>query len=401
MRVAAIIVAAGRGSRANRSPGSPGQPKQYAQVGGRAIIAHSIQAFDRHRDIADLIVVIHPDDASLCADACPPSSKLATPVFGGSTRQGSVLAGLEALSGRLAPDDLVLIHDAARPFVDSETISAVIAALATTPGAVAASPVADTLKQASGSQVVTATIDRTGLWRAQTPQGFHYKSILDAHRLAAERGLHDFTDDSAIAEWAGLQVKLVLGREGNTKVTTPEDIAMAEFRFAPGTSVMETRTATGFDVHKFAEGDHVWLGGVKIPHNARLEGHSDADVVLHALTDALLGTIGDGDIGQHFPPSDPQWKGAASILFLKDAARRVLNRGGKIINVDVTILAEAPKVGPHREAMQATIGDALELATGRIGIKATTTESLGFTGRREGIAAMATATVQLPSTDAS
>ncbi|PPC87563.1 MAG: bifunctional 2-C-methyl-D-erythritol 4-phosphate cytidylyltransferase/2-C-methyl-D-erythritol 2,4-cyclodiphosphate synthase [Hyphomicrobium sp.] len=401
MRVAAIIVAAGRGSRANPSGGAAVQPKQYAQVGGRAVIAHAIEAFDRHVAITDLIVVIHPDDAAHCADACPPSSKLATPVFGGSTRQGSVLAGLEALTGRLAANDLVLIHDAARPFVDGETISAVIAALSTSQGAVAASPVADTLKQASGSLIVTATIDRAGLWRAQTPQGFHFKSILDAHRLAAEQGLHDFTDDSAIAEWAGLQVKLVLGSEGNTKITTPEDIAMADLRFARGTSTMETRTATGFDVHKFADGDHVWLGGVKIPHSARLDGHSDADVALHALTDALLGTIGDGDIGQHFPPSDPQWKGAASILFLKDAARRVSERGGKIINVDVTILAEAPKVGPHREAMQATIGEALGLTAGRIGIKATTTESLGFTGRREGIAAMATATVQLPSTDAS
>lgn len=401
MRVAAIIVAAGRGSRASASPSARSQPKQYAEVGGRAIIAHAIQAFDRHSVITDIVPVIHSDDGALFATACPTTAKLTTPVLGGATRQSSVLAGLEALTSRLAPDDLVLIHDAARPFVDGETISAVIAALSTSQGAVAASPVADTLKQASGSHHVTTTIDRTGLWRAQTPQGFHFKAILDAHRLAAEKGLHDFTDDSAIAEWAGISVKLVLGSEGNTKVTTPEDIAMAEMRFASASVSMETRTATGFDVHKFADGDHVWLGGVKIPHVARLDGHSDADVVLHALTDALLGTIGDGDIGQHFPPSDPQWKGAASILFLKDAARRVSERGGKIINVDVTILAEAPKVGPHRSAMQATIGAALGLTAGRIGIKATTTESLGFTGRREGIAAMATATVQLPSTDAS
>ncbi len=247
---------------------------------------------------------------------------------------------------------------------------------------------------------IARTVSRDRLWRAQTPQGFTFKAILDAHRRAHAEGAGGMTDDAAIAEWAGLSVAIAQGSEANIKLTTAEDIAMAERLLSAGVR-SETRTATGFDVHRFTDGDGVWLGGVKIPHTQRLDGHSDADVVLHALTDALLGTIGDGDIGQHFPPSDPKWKGAASHLFLADAARRVAARGGRIINVDMTILAEAPKVGPHRAAMQAAIGAVLGLAADRIGIKATTTEGLGFTGRREGIAAMATATVELPTSHSS
>ncbi len=393
---AALIVAAGRGTRVD---GSSAVPKQYAEIGGAPVLWHTLRTFASHGDIAHVQVVIHAADAQLYRDCVPANAgKVAPPVFGGATRQASVLAGLEAL-GPLKPD-LVLIHDAARPFVTAETVTRIIQALGTELGAIAAVPLADTLKRAASDGTIAETTDRTGLWRAQTPQGFHFDAILKAHRAAAAAGRDDFTDDAAIAEWAGLRVALVEDRANNVKLTTRDDIAAADIRLARTMTQFETRTGSGFDVHKFGAGDHVWLGGVKIPHDARLDGHSDADVVLHALTDALLGTIGDGDIGQHFPPSDPKWKGAASTLFLEDAARRVAERGGRIVNVDVTILAEAPKVGPHRAAMQAAIGAALGLAPGRIGIKATTTEGLGFTGRREGIAAMATATVLLPASDA-
>ncbi len=403
MRAAAIIVAAGRGARFGGPVGT--RPKQYHWLGGRAIIDHAIEAFADHPAITDIVVVIHSDDTNEYARAVSASPKLRLPAIGGASRQASVARGLDAVAALWGPardGDLVLIHDAARPFVSQDVISRVIAKLANHPAVVAAVPVVDTLKRASSDGVVTDTIDRSNLWRAQTPQGFAFDVIKATHARATNEGRSDFTDDAALAEWAGFPVAVSRGCERNTKITTAEDLAMAQtFVNTPSYATdMETRTATGFDIHKFTDGDHVWLGGVRIPHVARLDGHSDADVVLHALTDALLGCIGDGDIGQHFPPSDPQWKGAASILFLKDAHRRVSARGGKIINVDVTILAEAPKVGPHRAAMQAAIGAALGLTAGRIGIKATTMEGLGAIGRREGIAASATATVLMPSTDA-
>lgn len=406
MRIAAVIVAGGRGSRLSGATGTA--PKQYLPIAGRAVIAHAIEAFVAHPAITDIIAVIQADDAALYdtavlgADLSTP--KLRSPVIGGATRQQSVAAGLESLAYLWQPSDepnFVLIHDAARPFVTADVISRVIESLRHSPAVLAATPVTDTLKRATSSNVVTDTIDRRGLWRAQTPQGFHFATILDAHRKAVASGLHDFTDDAALAEWSGHAVSIVLGSERNSKITTAEDLMMANALTTDATRAtdVETRTATGFDIHRFTDGDHVWLGGVKIAHTARLDGHSDADVVLHALTDALLGTIGDGDIGQHFPPSDPQWKGAASILFLADAKRRVADRGGRIVNVDVTILAEAPKIGPHRAAMQAVIGDALGVGPSRIGIKATTMEGLGAIGRREGIAAMASATVVLPCED--
>ena len=390
MKIAALIVAAGRGTRAGGEV-----PKQYALVGGAPVLWHTVKAFRQIDKITDVLVVIHPSDQAAYGTCFSPAlEKLRPPVSGGATRQASVLAGLEALVSN--KPDYVLIHDAARPFISHDTIMRVIDALLTNPGAIAAVPLADTLKRADSSGLVSATLDRTGLWRAQTPQGFRFDAILKAHRDAAAAGIHDFTDDAAVAEWAGLDVALVEDSPSNIKLTTAEDIAAADRRLR---SVMhetyETRTGTGFDVHKFCEGDHVWLGGVKIPHTHMLDGHSDADVVLHALTDALLGAIGDGDIGQHFPPSDSKWKGAASRLFLEDAARRVRERGGKIVNVDVTVLAEAPKIGQHRAAMQAAVAAALGLTPDRIGVKATTTEGLGFTGRREGIAAMASATIML------
>lgn len=384
---AAIIVAAGRGSRAR---GAEGVPKQYERIGGIPVIAHTLHPFVRNGDIQFVQVVIHGDDHDLY-DSATEGLKLLPPVHGGASRQASVLAGLESL--RVHKPDRVLIHDAARPFIARDVIARVLSALDTHPAAVAAEQVADTLKRAAPDGTIAATIDRAGLWRAQTPQGFHFDAILTAHRKAATGARTDFTDDAALAEWAGLPVMLVPGSSDNTKITTSEDLVRANRAMSPQT---QSRTGLGFDVHAFTAGDHVWLGGVKIPHTHKLDGHSDADVVLHALTDALLGTIGDGDIGQHFPPSDPKWKGAASILFLEDAVRRVRARGGRIVNVDVTVLAEAPKVGPHRAAMQAVIAKALGCEPRDIGIKATTTETLGFVGRREGIAAMAVATVALP-----
>ncbi len=407
MKIAALIVAAGRGLRAGA-----GVPKQYAMIGGKPLIRWSIDRFAELDEINSIQVVTHTSDDALywssvgrtngteweCTLA--QAQKLRIPAKGQTTRQASVRAGLMALSCDppgvpYTPPDLVLIHDAARPFVETSVIQDIIAALGTHQGAIAAVQLSDTLKRAGPDGLITGTVERSGLWRAQTPQGFRFDAILKAHLDAEKQGKTDFTDDAALAEWAGLDVALVTGRNANFKLTNREDFGMAEALLAAG-SQFETRTGTGFDVHKFCDGDHVWLGGVKILHTHSLEGHSDADVVLHALTDALLGAIGDGDIGQHFPPSDPQWKGAASKIFVEDAVRRVRERGGKIVNVDVTVLAEAPKIGPHRQAIQFAIAAALGLTPDRIGVKATTTEGLGFTGRREGIAAMTSATVMLP-----
>jgi 2-C-methyl-D-erythritol 4-phosphate cytidylyltransferase/2-C-methyl-D-erythritol 2,4-cyclodiphosphate synthase len=393
LRIAALIVAAGRGTRAAASGNAP---KQYARIGGRAVLSHTIEAFARHAEIDEIKVVIHQDDQARYAEIAPSVAKLSDLAIGGVSRQASVLNGLAALAA--SSPDLVLIHDGARPFVSAATISKVIRALLDRPAVLAALPVTDTLKRTSADGLVAETVPRAGLWRAQTPQGFHFAQILAAHRNAATEDLDSFTDDAAIAEWAGLDVAIVEDLAGNIKLTTAEDLELAD-RQMTSHSNFEPRTGSGFDVHRFSEGDHIWLGGVKIPHTHKLEGHSDADVVLHALTDALLGAIGDGDIGQHFPPSDPKWKGAASRLFLEDAARRIAERGGRIVNVDITVLAEVPKVGPHRPAMQALIGEVLGLTTDRIGIKATTTEGMGFTGRREGIAAMASASVLLPVGD--
>ena len=392
MKTAAVIVAAGRGSRA---AAAAGVPKQYARIGGEAVLTRTMRVFATHPRIDLVQTVIHTDDATAYRAAWPGDVlPVLAPVTGGASRQDSGLRGLEAL----LPHDVtaVMIHDAARPFVDHGTIDRVLAALGEFQGAIPGLKVADTLKRLGGGGAIAGTVDREHLWRAQTPQAFRFAEILAAHRRAAASNRHDFTDDAALAEWAGLTVTVVGGREENRKITTPEDLAMAERTVAGcALDVPDIRTGTGFDVHRFAAGDHVWLGGVRIPHTARLDGHSDADVALHALTDAILGAIGDGDIGQHFPPSDMRWRGAASRLFLEDAASRVRARGGRIGNVDLTILCEAPRIGPHREAMRQTIAGILRIDIARVGVKATTTEGLGFTGRREGIAAMATATVFL------
>lgn len=390
MKTAVVIVAAGRGTRASAAGGGV---KQYAELGGRSMLAHSIQSFVLHPRIDMVVVVINErDELSYRATTKPFGQKLCPAVAGGATRQESVFRGLESLSGQDCAT--VLIHDAARPFVSSDIIDGVLDGLAEYDGAIASLPCSDTLKRANVDRLVQETVPRTGLWRAQTPQGFRYDAILKAHRLAAGE-LREFTDDAAIAEWAGLKVSLTPGSMRNDKITTAEDLEMARKSFA-AENAMEPRTGTGFDVHRFAEGDVVVLCGVPISYHKQLEGHSDADVGLHALTDAILGAIADGDIGQHFPPSDSQWKGAASHVFLRDAARRVAERGGRISNVDVTIICEEPKVGPHRDCMRRVVAEILGLDDGRVCVKATTSERLGFTGRGEGIAAMATATILLP-----
>lgn len=382
----ALIVAAGRGLRFGGD-----LPKQYLPLAGQPILRRTLQAFLRHPQISGVRVVIDPAYRDLYDEAVA-GLDLPPPIAGGPTRQDSVLNGLEALAGH-APD-LVLIHDAARPLVDATAISAVIAALEQAPAAIAAAPLADTLKRGtlSGDGVVSAgTVDRTALWRALTPQGFRFADILPAHRRAVGLNL---TDDAAVAEEAGLPVTLVPCNPDNLKVTNQDDLARAETLFL--SRLGDVRTGTGFDVHKFAPGDHVWLCGVSVPHDATLDGHSDADVALHALTDAILGAIAAGDIGLHFPPSDPQWKGADSARFLRHAGDLVTARGGVIAHVDITIICERPKVGPHRDAMVARVADILGLNPALVSVKATTTEGLGFTGRREGIAAQAAATVRLP-----
>jgi 2-C-methyl-D-erythritol 4-phosphate cytidylyltransferase / 2-C-methyl-D-erythritol 2,4-cyclodiphosphate synthase len=378
----ALVVAAGRGTRL----GAP-LPKQYLPLGGVPVLRHGLRTLLAHPAIASVRVIIHPDDRAHY-DAAAGGLDLMAPVDGGAQRQGSVRNGRESLAGE-APD-LVLIHDGARPFLDHGVIDRVLAGLESHQGAIAALPVQDTVKRGNGVRIV-ATIDRSALWRAQTPQGFHYRPILDAHRAAAGAEL---SDDAAVAERAGIAVALVEGSEDNFKVTTMDDLARAERHLAARNG--DIRTGQGFDVHVFGPGDHVWLCGVAVPHAQGLVGHSDADVGLHALTDAMLGAIGAGDIGMHFPPSEPQWRGAPSHRFLRHAAGLVAAAGGSIAHVDVTIICERPQVGPHRAAMTARIAEILALAPTRVNVKATTTEGLGFTGRGEGIAAQAVATIRLP-----
>jgi len=393
---AVIIVAAGRGVRA-----SGAIPKQYARVGGRGVLTRSLAAFLDHQDVHIVQTVIHGDDRALYEDAARglSSEKLLAPVPGGDNRQASVLAGLRALKPH--NPQTVLIHDAARPFVSESIIGRVLAGLEARPACLAALPLSDTLKAETDGEVAR-TISRDGLWRAQTPQGFHFETILAAHEAAMVDGLTDFTDDAAIAEWRDVPVALAMGSERNIKLTTPEDFQLAEQLLAGETALRETRTGTGLDVHAFEPGgDSLILCGITIPHAASLSGHSDADVGLHALTDALLGTICAGDIGHHFPPSDPQWKNADSAVFLRHTRELITEQGGRIIHVDVTLICERPKIGPYRESMRGRIGEILDIPYERVSVKATTTEGLGFAGRSEGIAAMASATVELERRDRS
>ena len=381
-RVVALVVAAGRG---NRFGGE--LPKQWQLLDGRPILRHSLGAFAAHPDIAEVRAVIHSDDRDRY-DSAAAGLRLNAPIIGGATRQDSVRLGLEALAND--PPDMVLIHDGARPFVDAGLIGRVLKALKTDQGAIPALPVHDTLKRGEDGKI-TATVTRDGLFRAQTPQGFHFPAILAAHRSAAGREL---TDDAALFEAAGLPVVLVEGAEDNVKITTRRDLDRAEEKLA---GPRETRVGFGYDVHRFGSGDHVTLCNIKIPHEHGLEGHSDADAALHALTDALLGCIGAGDIGRHFPPTDPRWKGADSAIFLDYVVELVTAAGGRIVHCDVTIVCERPKIGPHRAAMATRLAELLGLPESRVSVKATTTEGLGFTGRQEGIAAQAVATVSLPS----
>jgi 2-C-methyl-D-erythritol 4-phosphate cytidylyltransferase/2-C-methyl-D-erythritol 2,4-cyclodiphosphate synthase len=291
---------------------------------------------------------------------------------------------------------VVLVHDAARPFCSPELISRAIAACQKTGAAIPALEVTDTIKRIDAEGHVAGTVDRAELRAVQTPQAFAFPALLDAHRKAAAAGREDFTDDAALIEWAGHKVTVFAGESGNVKITTEEDFARAEARRIA--SLTDLRLGNGFDVHAFGEGDHVWLGGLKIPHDRGLTGHSDADVALHAIVDAILGALADGDIGKHFPPNDPRWKGAASDQFLKFAIERVAKRGGKVAHIDVTIVCEAPRIGPHRDAIRKRIAEIADISVERVAVKATTSEELGFTGRKEGIVAMATATVRLPWT---
>lgn len=368
MTTAALIVAAGRGTRAGG-----GLPKQWRPLAGRRVADWTIDAFVHHPAIDEVLVVIHPDDG----DALP--AHIAT-TPGGTSRDASVRLGLEALSGRGITR--VLIHDVARPCVSPEVIDGVLSALDHAPGAAPGVAVVDALWHTTDGEV-SGTQDRSALMRAQTPQGFHFDAILAAHR--AHPG--GAADDVEVARAAGLPVRITAGDERNLKITTPGDFARAAQYLEHH---MDIRLGNGFDVHRFCDGDHVILCGVSVPHDRALSGHSDADVGMHALTDAIYGALAEGDIGRHFPPSDPQWKGAASDIFLRHAAERIAARGYRIANADVTLICERPKVGPHADAMAAKLAEIMGVAPGLISVKATTSERLGFTGREEGIAALAT-----------
>ncbi len=377
MGVAAVIVAAGRGTRAGGAV-----PKQWQMLAGRAMLAWTLEAFRSSPVIGDIVLVLHPGDMGLAPGYANHPDVDVVP--GGATRAASVRAGLEALAGTGAAR--VLIHDAARPLVGHALIARVVAALDHAPGAAPALEVTDSLWRGDGG-TVSGTLSRAGLWRAQTPQGFHFDAILAAHR---SHGGDTATDDVAVARAAGLDVAIVPGDERNLKITGPDDFARAERLMGDG---MDIRVGNGFDVHRFAEGDSVVLCGVRVPHARRLEGHSDADVGMHALTDAIYGALADGDIGRHFPPSEDQWKGADSAIFLEHAIARARARGYDLAHADVTLVCERPKVAPHAEAMRLRLAGILEVDPGRVSVKATTSERLGFTGREEGIAAQATATL--------
>ena len=383
-RAVAVVVAARRGIRAGGD-----LPKQYRVVAGIPVIRRSLEMLLRQAEVSAVQPVIHPDDEDLFRRTAG-ALDVREAVWGGATRQESVRAGLEAIAA-LRPE-IVLIHDAVRPFASPALVSRALAAVEGCDGAVPALPVTDTVKTVDAAGRVLSTLDRTMLRLVQTPQAFAYPALLDAHRRAAAAGRTDFSDDAALAEWAGMTVTVFEGDPENIKLTTPEDFARAEAALGMG----EVRTGTGFDVHAFGEGDHVMLGGVRIPHTRGLSGHSNADAALHALTDAVLGALAEGDIGEHFPPGDPRWRGAPSDQFLRFAAERVRARGGAIAHLDLTIVCEAPRLAAHRQAMRERIAAIAGLTVDRVAVKATTSEKLGFTGRGEGIAALATATIRLP-----
>lgn len=387
--IIAIIVAAGQGTRAGA-----GAPKQYRLLGGEPVLTRTLRAFIAHPAINRILVVIGAHDKAHYEASLAPlkdTSKFLAPVVGGDTRQGSVHAGLGALSN--APPATVLIHDGARPFVSQALLSEAIAAAQIYDAAIPGTPVTDTIKTIDTLGRITGTVDREALRAVQTPQAFAFAPLFAAHIRAQAEQETTFTDDAALVAWAGQPVHVFSGDANNMKLTTQSDFDAAEQRLH---TPMITRVGTGFDVHAFSAGDHIWLGGVKIAHTQGVTAHSDGDVVLHALTDALLGALADGDIGSHFPPSDPQWKGAASDQFLIHAINLLRQRGGVLDHLDATVICETPKVGPHRDTIRARIAAITDLPLDCVSVKATTSERLGFTGRAEGIAAQAAATIRLP-----
>lgn len=391
-KAAVVIVAAGRGERAGTAEG----PKQYRPVGGRPVLSRTLEAFLGHPRVGRIVVAIHPDDDELFRVVVSEAGgDRIVAIHGGATRQESTRLALRAL--RDDAPAMVLIHDGVRPFVDAALIDRTIDAIDERQGALPSMQVTETLKRMDGDGNVGETVPRAGLYAAQTPQGFPYWPILAAHEKAFQLGKQDFTDDAAVAEWANIPVRIVTGSPDNMKLTWARDMVVADQRLGGGRPAFpDVRAGNGYDVHSFEPGDHVTLCGVRIPHDRKLAGHSDADVGLHALTDALLATCGAGDIGTHFPPSDPQWKGAASKLFVEHAAAIVRSNGGRIANADITLVCEAPRIGPHRERMVEAIASMLGISAERISVKATTNERLGFIGREEGIAAIATASVVFP-----
>jgi len=391
-RIALVVVAAGRSARMGE-----GLPKPYRRCGGRPLLATTLEAFARAFAPVATTVVIHPDDAEAYGSAIRAVDKaeqlaLTPPAFGAPTRQGSVLAGLETVAP--AAPDLVLIQDAARPFASVQLIERAIDAGRRHGAAAPGAPVVDTIAEIDAEGAIAGAPPRERLRAMQTPQAFRFALILDAHRRARAAGVADLTDDVAVARWAGHAAFVFPGERDNFKVTTSDDLRAAEARLTD--ELADIRVGQGFDVHAFAEGDGVWLGGVRIPFSRSLAGHSDADVALHALADAIYGALAEGDIGQHFPPSDARWRGAPSQIFLAQAAERVARRGGLIAHLDLTIVCEAPKIGPFRDAIRKTIADIARLELDQVAVKATTSEGLGFTGRGEGIACLATATIRLP-----
>jgi 2-C-methyl-D-erythritol 4-phosphate cytidylyltransferase/2-C-methyl-D-erythritol 2,4-cyclodiphosphate synthase len=384
MKVAAIIVAGGSGTRAGAGPA-----KQFRRLAGRTVLERSLELFTDHPAIFAVQPVL-PADAGV--QIGNPRTHCLAAVAGGSTRQLSVRAGLAALSS--SPPDCVLIHDAARPLASRALVDRAINTLAHSAAAIPALPVSDTLKRIGADGAIRETIDREGLRSVQTPQAFRYRLLFDAHEQAARAGRSDFTDDGALMEWAGHRVDTFDGEQDNLKLTTSEDFQRAEMLLAG--RLGDIRTGTGYDVHAFGDGDHVVLGGVAIPHTRALSGHSDADALLHALTDAILGALAAGDIGDHFPPSDARWRGEPSATFLAFASERVCERGGMIAHLDATLICETPRIGPYRDQMRESIAAICGIEPDRVGLKATTNEKLGFIGRNEGIAAMATATLRLP-----
>jgi 2-C-methyl-D-erythritol 4-phosphate cytidylyltransferase/2-C-methyl-D-erythritol 2,4-cyclodiphosphate synthase len=383
MRIAAIVVAAGRGERAGGE-----EPKQYRPLLGEPVLRRALRLFTGHPAVEAVQAVIDSGHTEYYRAAAAGLAKLLAPATGGATRQRSVMAGLEAIES--AAPKIVLVHDAARPLASTALIDRALAAVEATGAAVPALPLADTIKRVDAAGRVIETLARAALRAIQTPQAFLFAPLLAAHRRAAAARREDFSDDAALAEWAGMEIATFAGEAGNLKLTGAEDFALAAL------ALSDPRTGTGFDVHAFGPGDHVMLGGVKIPHGKGLAGHSDADVLLHALTDAVLGALAEADIGTHFPPSDARWRGASSDRFLAHAVALVSARGGRISHLDATVICETPKIGPHREAIRARIAGIAGIEAARVSVKATTTEGLGFIGRNEGIAAMASATVRLP-----